>query len=393
MTDTNDIINTGLRGVKVASTKISFVDGEQGKLIYRGYRIEDLARKATFEEVVHLLLYEKLPAARELESFKEHLVSERSLPEDILAALKTRPAKARPMDVLQAAIPMLADHDPEAELLEEDKARERGIRLVAKLPTLVAAWERIRNGLEPLGPDPELSHAANFLAMLNGDRPDPEVARFLDVCLILHADHTFNASTFAAREVCSTRAHLYAAAAAAAGSLSGELHGGANARVMETLIDMGRPEAAEEHVNRIMNSGGKIMGLGHAVYKTMDPRARILAPISREMGQRINDTRWYDLTAALEEKGREAFRQRKGKDIYPNVDLYSASVYYAMGIPIDLFTPVFAMSRAAGWAAHIIEEQFAEAAPKPVLYRPSAEYVADYCGPDECSFVPVEERS
>lgn len=393
MTDTNEIINTGLRGVKVASTKISFVDGEQGKLIYRGYRIEDLARKATFEEVVHLLLYEKLPAARELESFKEHLVSERSLPEDILAALKTRPAKARPMDVLQAAIPMLADHDPEAELLEEDKARERGIRLVAKLPTLVAAWERIRNGLEPLGPDPELSHAANFLAMLNGDRPDPEVARFLDVCLILHADHTFNASTFAAREVCSTRAHLYAAAAAAAGSLSGELHGGANARVMETLIDMGRPEAAEEHVNRIMNSGGKIMGLGHAVYKTMDPRARILAPISREMGQRINDTRWYDLTAALEEKGREAFRQRKGKDIYPNVDLYSASVYYAMGIPIDLFTPVFAMSRAAGWAAHIIEEQFAEAAPKPVLYRPSAEYVADYCGPDECSFVPMEERS
>ena len=393
MTDTNEIINTGLRGVKVASTKISFVDGEQGKLIYRGYRIEDLAKKATFEEVVHLLLYEKLPPATELESFQEHLVSERSLPEDILAALKTRPAKARPMDVLQAAIPMLADHDPEAELLEEDKARERGIRLVAKLPTLVAAWERIRNGLEPVAPDSELSHAANFLAMLNGNPPDPEVARFLDVCLILHADHTFNASTFAAREVCSTRAHLYAAAAAAAGSLSGELHGGANARVMETLIDMGRPEAAEEYVNRIMDSGGKIMGLGHAVYKTMDPRARILAPISKEMGQRINDTRWYDLTAALEEKGREAFRQRKGKDIYPNVDLYSASVYYAMGIPIDLFTPVFAMSRAAGWAAHIIEEQFAEAAPKPVLYRPSAEYVADYCGPDECSFVPMEERS
>jgi citrate synthase len=393
MTDTKEIINTGLRGVKVASTKISFVDGEQGKLIYRGYRIEDLARKATFEEVVHLLLYEKLPSASQLEDFRQRLVSERSLPEDILAALKTRPAKARPMDVLQAAIPMLADHDPEAGLLQEDKARERGIRLVAQLPTVIAAWERIRNGLKPVGPDPELSHAANFLAMLTGDRPDPEVARFLDVCLILHADHTFNASTFAAREVCSTRAHLYAAAAAAAGSLSGELHGGANARVMETLIDMGRPEAAEEYVNRVMDSGGKIMGLGHAVYKTMDPRAKILAPISKEMGQRINDTRWYELTAALEEKGREAFRQRKGTDIYPNVDLYSASVYYAMGIPIDLFTPVFAMSRAAGWAAHIIEEQFAEAAPKPVLYRPSAEYIADYCGPDECSFVPLEERS
>ena len=393
MTESTEIINTGLRGVKVASTKISFVDGEAGKLIYRGYRIEDLAERASFEEVVHLLLYEKLPTAKELEGFKSRLSKERSLPMDILAALKTRPAKARPMDVLQAAIPMLADHDPEADVLQEDKARERGVRLVAKLPTLIAAWERIRNGREPVRPDPELNHAASFLAMLTGKRPDAEVARFLDVCLILHADHTFNASTFAAREVCSTRAHLYAAAAAAAGSLSGELHGGANARVMEALLEMGRPEAAEEYVNRVLDKGGKLMGMGHAVYKTMDPRAKILAPISREMGRRIKDDRWYELTAALEEKAKEAFRQRKGKDIYPNVDLYSASVYYAMGIPIDLFTPVFAMSRAAGWAAHIVEEQFAEAAPKPVLYRPSAEYVADYCGPEECSFVPMEERS
>ena len=392
MVETRDIINTGLRGVTVASTRISNVDGEAGKLIYRGYPIQDLAENATFEEIVHLLLYEKLPTKRELESLQQGLIEERTVPQEIIEALKTRPRDSQPMDILQAAPPMLANHDPEARTLTEENARDIGLKLIAKFPTLVAAWQRLRHDRAPVDPDPELGHAANFLYMLTGTRPDEEIARFLDICLILHADHTFNASTFAAREVCSTRAHMYSAVAAAVGSLSGELHGGANARVMQTLLDIGSPEAVEGYVTRLLDQGGKIMGLGHAVYKTMDPRARILDPISRRLGERINDSTWYQVSKKLEEKGREAFQKRKGKDIYPNVDFFSASVYHCLGIPIDLFTPVFAISRVSGWAAHVIEEQYAEAAPKPVLYRPSAEYVGEYCGPEECAFVPMDQR-
>ncbi|MCF8039585.1 MAG: citrate synthase [Desulfohalobiaceae bacterium] len=392
MAETRDIINTGLRGVTVASTRISNVDGEAGKLIYRGYPIQDLAENATFEEIVHLLLYEKLPTNQELDSLQQSLIEERAVPQEIIEALKTRPRDSQPMDILQAAPPMLANHDPEARTLTEENARDIGIKLIAKFPTVVAAWQRLRHDRAPVDPDPELGHAANFLYMLTGTRPDEEIARFLDICLILHADHTFNASTFAAREVCSTRAHMYSAVAAAVGSLSGELHGGANARVMQTLLDIGSPEAVEDYVTRLLDQGGKIMGLGHAVYKTLDPRARILDPISRRLGERINDSTWYQVTKKLEEKGREAFQKRKGKDIYPNVDFFSASVYYCLGIPIDLFTPVFAISRVSGWAAHVIEEQYAEAAPKPVLYRPSAEYVGEYCGPEECAFVPMDQR-
>ncbi|MFW6054837.1 MAG: citrate/2-methylcitrate synthase [Thermodesulfobacteriota bacterium] len=392
MAETRDIINTGLRGVTVASTKISNVDGEAGKLIYRGYRITDLAQNASFEEIVYLLLYEKLPREQELEDFAKRLNKERALPQGIIKALKTRPGDSRPMDILQAVPPMLANHDPDAETLTEEKALDIGVKLIAKFPTAVAAWENLRNGREPVDPDPELGHAENFLYMLTGTRPDEEVARFMDICLVLHADHTFNASTFAAREVCSTRAHMYSAVAAAVGSLSGELHGGANARVMKTLLDIGSLEAVEGYVTDLLDKGGKIMGLGHAVYQTLDPRARILDPISKRLGEKINDSRWYGLTKKLEEEGREAFKKRKGKDIYPNVDFFSASVYYCMGIPIDLFTPVFAISRVSGWAAHVIEEQYAAAAPKPVLYRPSAEYVGEYCGPEECAFVPMDRR-
>ncbi|MDY6904876.1 MAG: citrate/2-methylcitrate synthase [Thermodesulfobacteriota bacterium] len=387
-----DIKNTGLRGVTVASTRISHVDGEAGKLIYRGYLITDLAKQATYEEIVHLLLYEQLPDAETLDVFSRQMAAERDVGPVLISALKACPADARPMDILQAAIPILAGTDPDAETLAITNVRERGMALVAKVPTIVAAWHRIRNNQAPVRPDPDLGHAANFLYMLTGEKPDDTMAAFMDCCLVLHAEHSFNASTFSARQVASTRAHLYASVSAAVGSLSGELHGGANARVIQMLLSIGSVEAIDDYINKVLDSGGKIMGLGHAVYKTGDPRAFILSDMSRELGEKAGDTRWYDMTIALEKKGKAAFAERKGMDIYPNVDFYSASVYYYMGIPIDLFTPVFAISRVAGWIAHVLEEQFGGADAKPALYRPSAEYVGEYCGPAECAFVPMDKR-
>ena len=393
MDDCKIILNTGLRGVKIAQTRISDVDGDAGRLIYRGYLIQELASRATFEEVAYLLLFEKLPSQTELLDFKGQLSREREVPADLIAALKTRPANALAMDVLQAAVSMLANHDPELPQSSQEGSVRMAIRLIAKTATLVAAWHRIRNGLEPVKPDPRLDHAANFLYMLKKEPPDPQVAGFLDVCLVLHAEHSFNASTFAAREVASTRAHMYAAVSAAIGSLSGELHGGANARVMDMLLKIGTPDAVESYVQTEFAAGRKIMGLGHAVYNVDDPRAFILAPMSKTMGEKIGDTRWYDISRLLETRAKAAFNQRKGMDIVVNVDFYSASLYYAMGIPMDLFTPVFAVSRVAGWVTHVIEEQYAGASAKPVLYRPESEYVGDYCGPETCSFTPIEKRS
>jgi 2-methylcitrate synthase len=392
MDDTKEILNTGLRGVTIASTRISDVDGAAGKLIYRGYLVKNLAENATFEEVVYLLFHERLPGPAELKGLKDELSRESALPAGVITALKALPKDAPPMDILQSAVAMLAPYDPDLTDRSIEAAFRMAARLTAKTATIVAAWERIRNGLEPVDPDPGLSQAANFLYMLTGEVPDEAVARFFDVGLVLHAEHSFNASTFAAREVASTRAHMYAAVSAAVGSLSGELHGGANVRVMEMLEEIGSPENVEAYINNILETGGKIFGLGHAVYKTDDPRARILAPMSKIMGERVGDTKWYEMSIILEEKGKTAFKQRKGTDIYANVDFYSASLYYTMGIPLDLFTPIFAVSRVAGWTAHVIEEQFAGAAPKPVLYRPESEYVGDYCGPDECSYVPIDER-
>jgi citrate synthase len=384
--------NTGLRGITIASTKISDVIGDEGKLIYRGFLVPDLADRAGFEEIVHLLLYESLPDKDQLAYIKQRLNDERAIPDEVIAALKTRPAKALPMDILQAGTAMLAHHDSDVNDPSRESTLRMAIRLIAKLPTVLAAWGRIREGKEPLAPNPELDHSANFLYMLFGEKPDPEVARFFDVAMVLHADHSFNASTFAAREVASTRAHIYAAIAAGIGSLSGELHGGANVRVMQMLLDIGSPDKAEAYVNQVLDEGKKIMGLGHAVYKTDDPRAHILAPMSKVMGERVGNTKWYEISKILEVKGKAAFKERKGTDIYVNVDFYSASLYYSMGFPVDLFSPLFAISRVAGWVAHVLEEQYAEAAPKPMLYRPESEYIGDYCGPETCSFVPIENR-
>jgi len=392
MEECKPMLNTGLRGITIASTRISDVRGEEGKLIYRGFLVQDLAESATFEEVSYLLLFEKLPSDDELNAFNEQLVAARDIPPELIAALKTRPADSLPMDILQAATAMLANHDPDIRVSSRETSVKMAIRLIAKLATVLAAWDRVRNGKEPVAPDPGLSHAANFLYMMTGETPNDEQARFMDVCLVLHAEHSFNASTFAAREVASTRAHMYAAITAAIGSLSGELHGGANVRVMEMLLGIGSPDAVDDYVNKILDEGQKIMGLGHAVYKTDDPRAHILAPMSQKMGERTGQPQWYEMSKRLEKAGKAAFKERKGTDIYVNVDFYSASLYYVMGIPVDFFSPVFAISRVSGWTAHVLEEQFADAAAKPMLYRPESEYVGDYCGPDECTFVPLDDR-
>ena len=386
-------MNTGLRGVTVASTKISHVDGAAGKLIYRGYLAKDLAAGSSYEEIVYLLLHEKLPTPDELAQIKDALASSRKVPEKVLEALALMPKDALPMDILQAGVSMLGAHDPDAKDLSQEAALRMALRLIAQMPTLLAAWDRIRNGRLPVPPREDLGHAANFLYMLSGDLPDEDVARFFDVCMILHAEHSFNASTFSARQISSTRAHMYAAVAGAIGSLSGELHGGANVRVMEMLLKIGSPDKVEDYIDTELNAGRVIFGLGHAVYQTDDPRAHILAPMSKVMGERSGQPQWYEMSRLLEEKGKAAFLERKGREIYVNVDFYSASLYYTMGIAVDLFTPVFAISRIAGWAAHVFEERFAGAAPKPALYRPASKYVGEYCGPDECAFVPMDQRS
>jgi len=392
MEECKPMLNTGLRGVVIADTRICEVDGANGRLIYRGYLVQDLAEKATFEEVSFLLLYEKLPDENELEEFKRQLAADRALPPEVIAALKTRPKDALPMDVLQAVVPMLANHDPDIRDQSREAVLRMATRLIAQFATIIAAWDRIRNNKEPVEPSPDMDHAANFLYMLSGEIPEDEVARYLDKALVLHAEHSFNASTFAAREVASTRAHIYAAVAAAVGSLSGDLHGGANTRVMEMLFKIGSPEAVKDYVNQEFDAGRVIFGLGHAVYDTDDPRAYIVSAMSKAMEEKIGKTRWYEISALLEKTGKAEFKRRKGRDIYVNVDFYSGSLYLSLGIPVDLFTPVFGISRISGWCAHVIEEQFAGAAPKPMLYRPESEYVGDYCGPDVCEFTPMDDR-
>ncbi len=388
----DQIINTGLRGVTIASTKISDVDGSVGKLVYRGYLAKDLAGKSTFEEIAYLLIFEKLPQKNELESFTRQIREESYLPDEMIAALKTRPKDALPMDILQAGVSMLAHHDKEVEASTKEVSTKMAIRLIAKVSCIVSAWERIKNGNEPVKASADLNHAGNFLYMMSGEKPDPEMISFMDAALVLHAEHSFNASTFAAREVASTRAHMYAAVSAAVGSLSGALHGGANTRVMQMLMKIGSADNVDGYVENELAEGRKVMGLGHAVYKVDDPRALILAPMSRRMGEMKGDTSWYDMSVKLEKSAKDAFKKQKGIDIFVNVDYYSASLYYSMGIPMDQFTPVFAVSRIAGWVAHVIEEQYATAAPQPVLYRPESEYIGDYCGPNVCKYEDIDER-
>ena len=393
MAQSVNVKNVGLRGVTVADTKISFIDGDKGILIYRGYRIEQLAQDSSFMEVAYLILNGRLPDKNKLADFDASVKDERNLPDHIYDILNAYPKDAAPMDVLQSAVTSLAMSDPD--LLEEtrDAHVRMAIRLIARIPVLAASWHRIRRGLEPLPSDEGLSHAANFLWQLHGEKPDEEMARDLDTCLVLHADHTFNASTFACREVVSTRAHMYAGVSAGIGALSGSLHGGANAKVMKMLMELESENDIAGWIKNELDSGGKIMGMGHAVYKTMDPRAIFLKDMAARLGKKTGQERWHVLSTQIERFGVEAFRKKGKTDILPNVDFYSAPVYHIMGIPLDLMTPVFAISRVAGWCAHIIEEKFAEAQDKPALYRPKAEYVGQYCGLSGCTYKPLESRA
>ncbi len=386
-----DTRNIGLRNIEVADTKICSIDGENGKLIYRGYDILDLANHSTYEETAFLLLFGDLPIKEELDDFNSKLYEARRIPDSVPKNMKNKPVSAHPMDVLQSSILDLADYDRNR--LDEGKNAniERAISLIAKIPTIVAAWDRIRNKQDVIEPLEDNSHAHNFLYMLRGEHPKHEISKIFDISLILHAEHSFNASTFAAREIASTRASIYASIGGAVGALSGELHGGANIQVMKMLLEIEDLNNVETWVKERLAKGARVMGMGHAVYRTTDPRSEVLATLSRAVSKE-KDTKWFDITEKIEQVTKKIMYQTKKILIYPNVDLYSASLYYSLGIPIDLNTPIFAISRIAGWNAHIIEEKFAEAAPKPALYRPKAVYVGRYCGPMGCEYISLINR-
>lgn len=393
MAEVVNVKNIGLRGVTVADTKVSFIDGEKGVLIYRGYRIEELAERSSFMEVAYLLLEGVLPDRKQIESFDRAVKAARELPGYVYDSLRRWPGEAKPMDVLQAAVPILAMSDPDL----DDESREanvrKAIRLIARLPVVVAAYHRIRRGQEPLQSDGSLPHAANFLWLLHGSKPDLEMAKDLDTCLSLHADHTFNASTFACREVVSTRAHMYAGVSAGIGALSGSLHGGANAQVMRMLIELESEQDISGWVKKTLERGDRIMGMGHAVYKTMDPRAKFLKEMGARLGKKTANEKLHQRSMLIEEAGLAEFGRRGKTEIQPNVDFYSAPVYHMMGIPGDIMTPIFAVSRVSGWCAHIIEEKFGEAQGKPALYRPQAEYVGQYCGLIGCTYEGIDKRT
>ena len=326
--------NIGLRGIEVADTKISNIDGAKGKLIYRGFDILDLTKNSTFEETAYLLLYDKLPTKAELDEFNQKLVEARYIPKQMQKNMGNWRKDADPMDMLQAFVSALAGYYDE-EFSNKEASYDKAINLIAKVPTIIASWQRIRNGLPIVDPDSSLSHAANFLYMMSGEKPDPEVEKVFDVCLILHADHTFNASTFTARQVASTRAHMYSASSAAIGALSGELHGGANTEVMKMLLDIKEIDKVEPWIKEKMNAGERIMGMGHAVYRTYDPRAQVLKELSRTLAGKTKEP-WFEMTEKVETTTISEMKAQKGKDIYPNVDLYSASIYYMLKMVDEL---------------------------------------------------------
>ena len=374
-------VSTGLRGVVAATTSIGDVNGEKGELIYQGVNIHDLATQSTFEEVVFLLWNGRLPKRAELDELRKNLAASYELPWEAIELIKGMyarvPASAEPMDALRTVISALAMFDAESRDLSRETSIRVATRLTARFPTIVAAMERARNDLDPIAPNPSLDIATNFLYMLKGAMPDEFDAHVMDVALILQADHELNASTFTARVVAGTLADMYSCVTAALGALSGPLHGGANTAIMKILLEIGSIDRVESFVKDALAKKKKIMGFGHAVYRTEDPRATHLRRFSKEMGERKGDTKWYDMTAKVE----EVMKREKG--LLPNVDAYSASTYYMMGLPLDLYTPIFAISRISGWTAHILE-QYAD----NKLIRPRAEYI----GPRNVPYLPIDER-
>jgi citrate synthase len=367
----------GLEDVVVGESTICFIDGKEGRLVYQGYDIHDLAAHATFEEVAYLLWHGRLPTRTELDQLNAAVSQESAVPDEVLAMMRRFPPEADPMEVLRSSVSLLSLYDPEAGDMSRAANERKSVRLLARMATLVAAWERIRKGQEPLAPRPGAGIAHNFLYMLKGTEPDAEDVRMFDVCLTLHADHELNASTFSAMVTASTLSDLYSDIVSAIGTLKGPLHGGANEQVMHMLLEIGEPERAAAWVHEALAQKKKIMGFGHRVYRTEDPRATHLRQFSRRQGEKHGELKWFQMSQIIE----ETVRAEKG--LYPNVDFYSASTYYMMGIPIDQFTPIFAVSRISGWTAHVLE-QYADNR----LIRPRAEYV----GPTHLEWVPLDAR-
>jgi 2-methylcitrate synthase len=352
-----------LSGVVVAQSSVSSIDPDLGILMYRGYDIADLAEHSTYEEVAYLLLHGELPGQAELDAFRE-LLSKRDLPPHVEQLVDRSATAALPMDMLRTAVSALAFTDPDRDANDRDAEVRKAARLVAQMPTVISRYHRRRNGLDAVDPDPSLSYAENFLAMLHGEAPSEQAARAFDVCMVLHAEHEMNASTFTARVIAGTGADVHAAVVGGIAALSGPLHGGANEAAMKLFEQFGSAEATPGAVRAILDRKGKLFGFGHPLYRAYDPRAIILKRISQEFSEDAGEPNWFAITDAAE---RTVFEE---KGLYPNVDLYSASVYTYLGVPTDLFTPLFAASRVAGQAAHVLEQH----ADNKII-RPSAEYV------------------
>jgi citrate synthase len=367
----------GLRDIVAAQTAISDIDGERGRLWYCGYDIADLAEHSTFEEVVYLLHHLRLPTRDELEELMEFLAAEREPSAFIRHLLPPLAEQTAPMSMLRTAISASSAYDPDGWDMSGRAQYRKALRLISRTPTFIASFDRLRTGQEVISANPKLPLAANFLWMLHGEEPEAEDAEALDTTFILYADHTMNASTFTARIIASTLADMHSAITGAVAALKGPLHGGANEEAMKMAEQIGTPDRAAEYVHDRLARHERIMGFGHAVYRTMDPRARILKQLALEVGRRAGDTRWYEIFDAVEQTTLE----RKG--LYPNVDLYAAAVYRSLGIPTDLMTPLFALARMAGWTAHV-REQYADNR----IIRPDSDYV----GPRDLKWVPVDER-
>jgi citrate synthase len=371
------VTDKGLREVVAAETRISDIDGREGRLWYAGYDITDLAAHASFEETVYLVHKGDLPTQDQLEELIEFLVNARELSPLLIRLMPELAQQTSPMSMLRTGISAASAYDPDGWDESPEAQYRKALRLIAMTPTLIAMYERLRTGREPIPPNPKLPHAANFLSMLLGDEPDPEDADALDATFVLYADHTMNASTFTARIIASTLSDMFSAITGAIAALKGPLHGGANEESMKMLEEIGSPERAEAYVRDRLERKQKIMGFGHAVYTTTDPRAAVLKRLSREVGERANDTRWFEISSAIEET---TFAQR---GLYPNVDFYAASVFHVLGVPTDLMTPVFAAARMAGWTAHVCE-QYADNR----VIRPDSEYV----GERDRDWMPIDDR-
>jgi citrate synthase len=371
-------MKAGLEDVIAGESGICYIDGMKGILAYRGYNIHELALNSTFEETCHLLWFGRLPNAAELADTSKKMASSRAVPQQVMDAMKALPKKALPMEVLRTSVSMLSMYDSEAEDMSPEANLRKAIRLTAQTATLVTAFHRIRNGNEVVTPRTDLSHAGNFAYMLNGTPPNETITKALDIALILHADHEWNASTFAARVTAATLSDIYSAVTSGIGALKGPLHGGANEAVMRMLLDIGDPSRVDDYVRNLFAQKKKIMGFGHRVYHTEDPRATHLRRMSKEACERAGQAKWYQMSARIEEI------VKAEKKLNPNVDFYSASTYYVSGMPIDLFTPFFAVSRMSGWTAHVLEQYSNNR-----LIRPRAEYT----GPSpDLKWVPLTAR-